>query len=240
MSASPLPGDVLRDILTRTRYLLLDFDGPICDVYTGLPAATVADRLRKFLSSESVQIPDDVARSADPLEIFTYAGTIDPGLAQRVEAEMAEMEDAAVATAKPAAYVHEVVTACRESGRSVAVVSNNSDRAVRSYLTRQGLDDRVDLVVARTSHDAALLKPNPHLVETALTALGAEPGECAFVGDSTTDIHAARLAGVPSIGYANKPGKHAILSAAGADTVVSSLADLVLILRAHPRPRGGA
>lgn len=234
MNASPAPRDALREILTRTRYLLLDFDGPICDVYAGFPAAAVAERLRKFLSDEGVQVPDDVSRSADPLEVFTYAGTIDAALAQRVEAEMTELEDAAVTTAEPAAYVHEVVTSCRESGRSVAVVSNNSERAVRSYLSQQGLADRIDLVVARTSHNAALLKPNPYLVETALEALDAQPSDCAFVGDSTTDIQAARHAGVPSIGYANKPGKHAILNAAGADTVVSSLADLILVLRAHP------
>lgn len=99
------------------------------------------------------------------------------------------------------------------------MVSNNSDRAVHSYLTRNGLDDRIDLVVARTSHDPALLKPSPHLIETALEALGAEPGVCAFVGDSTTDIEAARLVGVPSIGYANRPGKRASLTEAGADAV---------------------
>jgi phosphoglycolate phosphatase-like HAD superfamily hydrolase len=63
-----------------------------------------------------------------------------------------------------------------------------------------------------------------------------EPGACAFVGDSTTDIEAARLVGVPSIGYANRPGKHALLAEAGADTVVSSLADLILVLRARPLP----
>jgi len=68
-----------------------------------------------------------------------------------------------VPTARPAAYVHDVVTSCRESGRLVAVVSNNSDRAVRAYLTRNGLADRVDLVAARTSLDPGLLKPSPHL-----------------------------------------------------------------------------
>ena len=236
MTSSPMPSDALHDILTRAQHLLFDFDGPICDVYAGLPPATVADRLRKLITGSSIQIPDGVARSADPLEVFAYAASIDPELAARVETELTEQEHAAVATAKPAAYVHEVVTACRESGRSVAVVSNNSDRAVRAYLTRHGLDDRVDLVVARTSHDAALLKPHPHLIETALTALGAEPGACAFVGDSTTDIEAARHAGVPSIGYANRPGKNASLAEAGADAVVGSLADLVLVLRARPLP----
>jgi putative transposase len=64
--------------------------------------------------------------------------------------------------------VHDVVTACQNSGRSVSVVSNNSARAVRSYLARHGLDDRISLVVARTSHDPALLKPSPYLITQAV------------------------------------------------------------------------
>jgi beta-phosphoglucomutase-like phosphatase (HAD superfamily) len=37
--------------------------------------------------------------------------------------------------------------------------------------------------------------------------LGAENEECALVGDTTADVFAGQLAGVPVIGYANKPGK---------------------------------
>jgi HAD superfamily hydrolase (TIGR01662 family) len=234
MTSGPSYNAALLDILTSTHHLLLDFDGPICDVYAGLPAAAVAERLRKLFSNEDRQLPDNVAQSDDPLEVFAYTATIDPELAARVEAELTSLEETAVSTAKPAAYVHEVVTSCRESGRSVSVVSNNSERAVNTYLAQHGLDDRIDLVVARTSHDAALLKPNPHLIEKALEILSAEPTACAFVGDSTTDIEAARIVGVPSIGYANRPGKHNLLTQTGADTVVSSLSDLILVLRARP------
>lgn len=132
--------------------------------------------------------------------------------------------------------MHEVVTSCRESGRLVAIVSNNADRAVRSYLTRHGLDDRIDLIAARTSHDPALLKPSPHLIQQAITGLSAPTGECVLIGDTTSDIQAAHHAGIDIIGYANRPGKRVGLTAAGALVVISSLADLVLVLRARPLP----
>jgi phosphoglycolate phosphatase len=146
---------------------------------------------------------------------------------------MTDQELAAVATAAPTPYVHEVVTACQNSDRSVAVVSNNSAVAVHSYLVRHGLDDRISLVVARTNHDPALLKPSPHLIIQAVNALDAEPRECALVGDSVTDVQAAHLASVPSIGYANKPGKRERLDRAGASAIIKSLADLALRLRAR-------
>jgi phosphoglycolate phosphatase len=230
---SPTPeASDLDTIVSRTRYLLLDFDGPICSIYAGLPAVTVADRLRK-LFGDHAQLPDEIGRTEDPLEVFAYAATVSEDLAARVETEMTDQELAAVATAAPTPYVHEVVTACQTSGRSVAVVSNNSSRAVHSYLARHGLDDRISLVVARTNHDPALLKPSPHLITQAVGALNAEPGECTLVGDSVTDVQAARLASVRSIGYANQPGKRERLTAAGAGATINSLADLALTLRAH-------
>jgi phosphoglycolate phosphatase len=181
-------------------------------------------------------MPERIVRSPDPIEVFTYSATISAELATQVEAAMADLELAAVATARPTPYVHDVVTSCRDSGRSVAVVSNNADRAVRSYLTRHGLDDRIDLVVARTSADPALLKPSSHLIEQAISGLGAHHADSVLVGDSTTDIQAARLAGIDSIGYANRPGKHGSLTATGALAIVTSLADLVPVLRARPLP----
>ncbi len=226
-----MTGTTLSAILARTRHLLLDFDGPICSIFAGLPASVVADRLRKLFPPDT-PMPASIVDSPDPLEVFAYSAAISGQLAARVEAEMTELELTAVATAAPTPYVHEVMTACRDSGRGVAVVSNNSARAVRAYLTQHGLDDRLAHVIARTSHDPALLKPSPHLIGLAVKTLNASPAECTLVGDSVTDIEAARLAGVQSIGYANKPGKRERLTDAGAGTVITSLADLTLKLRA--------
>jgi HAD superfamily hydrolase (TIGR01549 family) len=219
-------------ILARTRWLLLDFDGPICSIFAGLPAPQVADQLRKLFTGH--QLPEDVQRTGDPLEVFAYAGTVNPDLAARVEAEMADLEVTAAATAKPTPYIHEVLDACRESARIVAVVSNNGVRAVKAYLDRQSLSDNIRLVVARTSHDPALLKPSPHLIEKAVHALDADPAATALVGDSITDIEGAKRTGIDSIGYANKPGKYEHMTQAYAGAVITSMADLALSLRARP------
>ena len=148
---------------------------------------------------------------------------------------MTDMEIAAVPTAEPAAYVHEVITSCRESGRTLTIVSNNSAKAVQTYLTRHALDGPIGCVIARTSPDPDLLKPSPHLLDQAITANNADPAECTLVGDQVTDILATREAGTHSIGYANKPGKTHTLADAGADAVITSLAHLALALRARPR-----
>jgi len=91
-------------------------------------------------------------------------------------------------------------------------------------------------VVGRDDSDPELMKPSPYLVRTAVSILDAHPYECAFIGDSTTDMLAGRLAGVPVIGYANKPGKAELLRQAGADTVTTSLDAITTALRLTPPP----
>lgn len=217
-------------IIARTRWLLLDFDGPICSIYAGLPDAVVADKLRKLIPGE---IPDDILNTHDPIEVFRYSGTVNDDLAASVEAEMADLEVAAVSGARPTPYIHEVIASARESGRTVGVVSNNSLRAVSAYLDVHDLDGVIALVVARTSHDPALLKPSPYLIDEAVRGLGADLNAVTLVGDSYTDIEAAHLARVFSIGYANKPDKLRRMVELRAGAVVTNMADLALSIRAH-------
>ena len=90
----------LAAIVTRTRYLLLDFDGPVCSIFAGLPAPTVAEELRKLFTPD--HLTDTAKNTTDPIEVFIQAAEADPELAARVEAEMTAQEVAAVATAEAA------------------------------------------------------------------------------------------------------------------------------------------
>jgi phosphoglycolate phosphatase len=234
MTQTPVGGDGLDVIVARTRWLLIDFDGPICSIFAGLPAPSVADHLREFVTRLSVMLPEEVARTQDPMEVFAWSATVSPKLAERVEAELTAQEVAAVVTAEPTPYIHDVLASCRESGRVTAVVSNNSERAVCAYLTRHGLADRTGPVFARTDHDPARLKPSPYLIDVGINALEAERGATTLVGDSLTDIKGSRSAGIDSIGYANKPGKYELMAASGSGAIVRSLSDLALALRAYP------
>ncbi|MDQ7805875.1 HAD-IA family hydrolase [Amycolatopsis sp. A133] len=218
------------DVLARARALLLDFDGPICSVFAGLPASSVADQLRGVLADGGhVDVPEWVATSGDPFEVFQYAATLGKDEARCVEAAFAAREVEAISSAIPASGAHELIEAWYDSGRALAVVSNNNASAVGAYLELYNLRGMVDFISARTGSDAALLKPHPYLLRLALAALMVAPGESVFVGDSITDIEAARSASVFSVGYANKPKKFDDLTGAGAGLVVSRLQDLHIV-----------
>ena len=220
----------LTDILQRSNHVMFDFDGPVCSVFAGRPAPEVADRLRELVQAAAV-LPTGLEAASDPM-LFLYATPALPApLGEQVRQQFQAEELAAVESAEPTPGAHDAIAECFRSGKVVTVVSNNGASAVEAYLRKHGLDRYVSCVSARRSPDPGLLKPNPYLLIAAIDATGQQPGKSVLIGDSVTDIEAARAAGSASIGYANKPGKHGSLKAAGADVLVASMGDVARILR---------
>ncbi|WP_031466623.1 HAD family hydrolase [Sciscionella sediminilitoris] len=212
-----------RELLERARLLLLDFDGPVCSVFAGFPADVVAEQLRDVLADgRHVDFPEPVAAATDPFDVFRYAATVSDEDARMVNAAFTAHEVEAIATATPAPGAHELIRAWKRAGRELAIVSNNSAHAVRAYLDLHGLHRYVDHIAARTSEDPEQLKPRTWLLDQALTHFHVAPAEAVLIGDSPTDVEAARSAGCPVIGYANKPGKERTL--VNADVIITSVA----------------
>ncbi|WP_369780316.1 HAD hydrolase-like protein [Streptomyces sp. R33] len=62
----------------------------------------------------------------------------------------------------------------------------------------------VDAVVGRPVLRPDLMKPVPYPLLAVAGTLGIEPAALVLIGDSTTDVEAARAAGVRSIGFARQ------------------------------------
>jgi phosphoglycolate phosphatase len=232
---SDAPVDALDRLLLRTRHLLIDFDGPVCSLFAGTPTALIAARLRTILKSAGVTLPPAIRDTGNWFEILAFAAATDPALARHVESELAALEAAAAHTAAPTPGLADVLSACNESGRQVAIVSNNSARAVRTYLDLHELTSQIGAVAARTGHDLALLKPSSYLIKQAASELGTVPSACALIGDSPSDIAAARSARASSIGYAATWGDPLQLLAARADAYITTMAELAARIRGeHP------
>lgn len=216
--------DVLHRIFEGVQALLLDFDGPVCSVFTGLPAAAVADQLRQILAEgiNSV-LPPEVQKSEDPFDIFAYAASLGEVEAHYVEAAMRAHEVEAVPTAEPTPGAHHLMRTWHDSGRKLAIVSNNSIAAVDTYIHLHGLVSAIDLVSARTEPDPALLKPNPHLLNQATDTLNVSASKCVFVGDSLTDFRAAHALEMPVVGYANKVGKAELFAEENLHAIVTDM-----------------
>lgn len=232
MNAAEQSRDLTR-IAERARYVLLDFDGPVCKVFTDPTARTVTTRLRALIKAHGTDISPDVQSEAGPHDLLHFAAAVSTELCRSVEGALRALEIDAATTATPTPGADELLKACEQTGRLVAVVSNNAAEAVAAYLNRSGLAEWVTHVEGRDARDPSLMKPNPYLIARTLHRLDADAAACVLVGDSVTDIESAHAAGVHSVGYANKPGKRERLTEAGADALVDSMSDLEAAFSAH-------
>jgi HAD superfamily hydrolase (TIGR01509 family) len=225
--------DPLTATLANARVIFFDFDGPVCDVFAGLPAPEVAAELTVLLANQDEAAGVKAAQTDDPIEVLRIAHEAGTALGQTIEQALTAAEVRAVAAAgQPTPGAVEALSAARAAGREVAVVSNNSAQCVRSFLSFHDLEDYVTKIVGRPSEHPHLMKPNPFPLVTAAEQMHVESTSCTLIGDSLTDIQAAHAAGATAIGYANKPHKADLFNEAQADVIIESMHDVAAALRA--------
>jgi phosphoglycolate phosphatase-like HAD superfamily hydrolase len=215
------PADV--EQLKRSRYVLLDFDGPVCSAFAGYPAPEVADALKTDALDAGIPVPAVLANERDPMKVLLGLWEVAPQHHERAEALLASAEVTSVATASPTPGAIPFLRACAATRRPVAVVSNNSPECVLSFLEKHDLAPLVKGVFGREKASPRLMKPNPHLPLLALRALEAETEATILVGDSTTDIEVAHAVGAVAVGYANRLEKLAQFEELHVDVVVDHM-----------------
>jgi beta-phosphoglucomutase-like phosphatase (HAD superfamily) len=122
--------------------------------------------------------------------------------------------------APTAPYIHEVLVACNESGRTASAISTKPPIDIPAYLDAHDLFTQITVIAVS--------------VPDAINFIKATPDRCLLVTSSTDDIKAAQAARTPSIGYARTPDDAPHLVDAGAVAFVYSMADVALRLRALP------
>ncbi|WPW30717.1 HAD hydrolase-like protein [Streptomyces atratus] len=231
--------DSLAAVVAASDVVLFDFDGPICDVFAGMPAPGVAKELSEIVARQAPWLANDAEATDDPMEVHRLSVTGGKSLLEVVEEALTAAEVAAVAVSgSPIAGAVRSLKAAHSAGRDVAVVSNNSAECVRAFLALHDLEALVDEVIGRPSLNPSLMKPSPYPLLLATTAFSAAPARAVLVGDSVTDVEAAKAAGMGIIGFANKPPKQSTLPEAGADVVITSMDALADALVSQSRQSG--
>lgn len=198
-------------LIAESKGLLLDFDGPVCDVYAGSDPARIAQ--------EVAAVFDLDIETDDPLDLIKYAVKAD-GPVDQIHRKLAETEIEAVATATETPGIRNLV---RDYQGPVAIVSNNAGEAIETWLVASGLHDHVEAVIGR---DPRHMKPDPRTLRLSAKAINRQLGQCAFIGDSLTDAQAAHESGVPIIALANRPRKRQLFADAGCTLIVDSVHEL--------------
>lgn len=225
----------LRELIAHARVVLWDFDGPICRLFAGHSASVVAAGLVEWLEGRGLHdlLTVDEQETEDPHQVLRAVDRRHPtsDLVAELEERLTQEELRAARSAMPTAFADPLIRTWKAVGSRLAIATNNSPRVVRGYLDNRGLLACFDPHIYGRSQDLQYLKPHPHSLNRALTAMGAAPSAALFIGDTPTDCVAAREAGVPFLGYARNERKGKLLKEAGATDVVGSLEPLLVAVR---------
>jgi phosphoglycolate phosphatase len=178
--------------------LSFDLDGTLVD-----SAGEIADAVNRTLTDFAM-----APRPRREIELLIGAGlhelmrrllaVIDPRETQDRPALFARLDRhyAAMAGAGGIAYpgAHACLGALRSDGVRLACVTNKEQRHARRVLDADGLTGYFDLVIGGDT--LAWKKPDGRVLRHVLAVLGGAPAHAAHVGDSSTDLHAARHAGI--------------------------------------------
>lgn len=105
--------------------------------------------------------------------------------------------------------------------------TGNVRRVAETKLQLFGLDRHIDWNVGGYGEDA---EDRPDLVRCALRRAGVPAERAALFGDTVADVEAARVNGVFAVGVATGRTSAGELMAAGADCVLSGLADTAAVV----------
>lgn len=232
----PEPTD-LRGLLDRSKCLLLDFDGPVCQLFSCQPADQIAARMHLYLDGRCIRLDDPAAAtSTDPHQILQARM---PGDVRRaLEAIATEGEESAARSAAPTPSADPFIGAIAASGKQLAITTNNAPSAVAAYLKEHGLDGHFGPHIFGRGDDPSLMKPHPDCLTRAMKALRVTGQDCLMIGDSLRDADAATAAGVGFLGYARSEDRVARLRKFYPHPVVVGMAGLVAAARSLIPPNG--
>lgn len=226
--------DEVQDLIDIAQCVLFDFDGPVCRLYAGRSAEKVAKEQVRWLEEQGLHglLAAGMRDEPDPYVVLRAVDERHPDsdLVTELEARLTHEEQKAVTSAWPTPYADALIRTWSATGARLAVATNNSPGPVASYLTGRGLIDCFAPHIYGRTQNLNLLKPDPHCVNRALSAMGADPARTLMIGDAASDYLAARAAGVHFLGYARNDRKMGVLREIGAERIVTSLQPLLKTL----------
>lgn len=226
--------------------LLFDLDGTLLDT-----AEDIASALNRALGEQQAaplkpeRVRELIGRGA-PMLVQRVIARLQPRpwpvdaelLLQRFYFHSDQIQQAHEYRARPYRGVAQGLAQLHAQGLRLAVVTNKSRHAAVALLAELQLADFIEVVVGGDC--VAQRKPHPEALLLACEALKVEVGHALMVGDSATDVLAARAAGMRIVcvpyGY-NEGADPRTLSC---DALVESVADLPQLLFGGPSSPGPA
>ncbi|MDA8193473.1 MAG: HAD family hydrolase [Thermaerobacter sp.] len=218
------------------RAVIFDFDGTVADT---LPLLYGAFRQVFWEFGEETLTDQEIAARFGPPEEKMLAQYLPADRFPAAVARFFELYEEGherLAMVRPS-VVH-LLTELSSRGLLSALVSNKGRRSMIISLARTGLGRWFPVVV--TGDEVSRTKPDPEGIHLALSALAVRPDQAIYVGDSGTDIQAARRAGLAAAVHADWMTWHGAIDNNPADLHAKKPDDLLAWLDGYTHLAGQA
>ncbi|MFM9369697.1 SAV_2336 N-terminal domain-related protein [Streptomyces sp. Da 82-17] len=220
--------------LTEATTVLVAFDGPLAHLYPDERSAAQASRDLLAVVAEHRDVDGALAgepvvrhlreTGVHPLDVLrTYAGhPLGDDLRRRLD----DIELRAVRSARRNPHGAALLAELHRSRRGVAIVSDTSAAALRTWLRRNG-----DVPVGGGAHGRTArldrLMPDPDCLRRALDALDNPLRTATVIGASVAEFEAAQELGLHFVAYARGARERRGFREAGCEVVVESMEALL-------------
>jgi phosphoglycolate phosphatase len=212
---------------------MFDFDGTLVDSQNGIVAA-----MARAFESASHKAPDAAAvRRVVGLRLEAAIGALAPHADPAAVDDLAEGYRQAFFELRTRPDHEEplfpgaraALEALSRTETLLGIATGKNRRGLLASLERHGLSDH--FVTLKTADDGPG-KPNPAILELAMSELGIEPADTVMVGDTVFDIGMAVNARTGAVGVSWGYHEPAELAEAGAHHVIDSFDELLPALAA--------
>ncbi len=217
--------------MSAPRLVIFDLDGTLIDT-----VALVVEAVTNAFVSVGREGPDEKAiRSISGLGLFEGVRRIAPDADEMLVTELGnlyrrEYLAAASASMREALFPGALDMLKALDARNDTLLAVATGKPLVGTKRVLKAHDLLSLFTSLQTPDTNMSKPNPEMIFTAMSVVGADPEQTVMIGDTNHDIDMALAAGVKSVGVSW--GYHPIdeLRAAGADMIIddfSALSDAI-------------
>jgi phosphoglycolate phosphatase len=218
------------------RAVLFDLDGTLLDTVADITLAlngALADARLAGLGEEEVRtmigrgVPMLIERAVTRLGAHSSDSEL---LLERFHSHYERIHTHEQIRTRAYPGVAEGLAVLRGMGLRLAVVTNKPEAASTALLTRLSLKQWIGVVIG--GNGVRHRKPHPEPLLAACSRLAVAPADALMVGDSLTDVQAARAAGLRVVCVPYGYNEGADPRTLPCDAFVESIADLPALVRA--------
>ena len=198
-----------------------DFDGTLVNLFSKNRINELSKALKDMLKKEGYGVFCDEPFD-DPFDIFTknyiinrFSDNEKEKLLMLSHKLISEYEAVYLEKCEFIEGVSELFSEIRKSNINIAVVTNNNQETVQSFMSKKTGQNIP--VFGRRKDTLCFMKPNPHLLYELSAHFECASDDILLIGDSKTDLKCAENMGCKFVAMAFRDNKHEQFLQAGLD-----------------------